>query len=52
MKHLHLLILFCIFQSRSSVSLQMNCSRSKNVVSNRPDLDHTVELEPQSMTVS
>ncbi|XP_060589242.1 EF-hand calcium-binding domain-containing protein 7-like isoform X12 [Ruditapes philippinarum] len=39
-------------KSRSNVSLQVNCSRSKNVVSNRPSLDHTVELEPQSMAIA
>ena len=44
--------LFLCFQSRSRVNVEVDCIKSKNAVSHRDSLDHTVEVEPQSMAVS
>ena len=32
--------------------MEVDCSKSKNAVSHRDSLEHTVEVEPQSMAVS
>ncbi|XP_052775211.1 EF-hand calcium-binding domain-containing protein 7-like isoform X10 [Mya arenaria] len=39
-------------RSRSNVNLGVDCSNSKNVVSNHPDLDHTLDIDPQSTMIA
>lgn len=39
-------------KSRSTVNLSVDCSRSRNVVSNQPELNHTLEVDPQSAVVA
>lgn len=40
-----------LFQSRSLVQLEVDCSRSKNVESNRPSLSHALDIDPQDTVV-
>lgn len=39
-------------RSRSSVNLEVDCSKSKNAISNRPELKHTVEINPQDVIIA
>lgn len=39
-------------RSRSRVNVEVDCNKSKNAVSHRDSLEHTVEVEPQSMAIA
>ncbi|KAL4237003.1 positive regulation of protein localization to ciliary membrane [Mactra antiquata] len=39
-------------RSRSNVSVEVDCRRSKNVVSNRSELDYTIDIDPQTTAIA